>query len=141
MSSKFGVRPAARKRPWICKRSPPCYKPPSFPHSLYCNFKFKYRGRLPNVPDLAGIILLAGNTEGGPLGGTWRKGRKSVSIVFWYEQDPDFGRIHVGINDPPETDEGETGWLAIDPPPQIEYETYEVEFEFSKWWSHVKITS
>lgn len=39
MSTKFSVRPAPRKRPWICKRSPPCLIPPPIPASLLCTYQ------------------------------------------------------------------------------------------------------
>ncbi len=39
MSNKFNVRPAPRKRPWICKASPPALLPPTTPQPLICSFK------------------------------------------------------------------------------------------------------
>lgn len=38
MSTKFSIRPAPRKKPWICKRSPPCLKPDPIPKSLLCSY-------------------------------------------------------------------------------------------------------
>ena len=42
MSNKFNVRPAPRKRPWICKASPPALKPPTTPQPLICSFSLRW---------------------------------------------------------------------------------------------------
>lgn len=141
MSSKFSVRPAPRKRPWICKRSPPCYKPPPWPRSLYCTFWFRHRWPDPPVPDLSGTILLVSTHEFGPYSGVWGSGWKTVGISFTYELDPDFGSIRVGINNRPHADEGESIHEAIEPPPLLEFSTTQIQWETDSWLSRVLISS
>ena len=71
MSTKFAVRPAPRKRPWICKRSPPCLDPPSIPPTLICTFSLQKYWPLPVSDVYAGSFLLR-----------WRP-----SLHFWQDSD------------------------------------------------------
>lgn len=58
MSTKFAQRPAPRKRPWICKRSPPCLIAPTFPPTLLCTFSLQKYWPLPVSDTYAGTFLL-----------------------------------------------------------------------------------
>lgn len=41
MTTKFSVRPAPRKKPWICKRSPPCLVPDPIPLKVLVTYWVK----------------------------------------------------------------------------------------------------
>lgn len=59
LSTKFAVRPAPRKRPWICKRSPPCLVPPALPPTLLCTIFIQKYWPLPQAGPLQGTFLLS----------------------------------------------------------------------------------
>ena len=58
LSTKFAQRPAPRKRPWICKRSPPCLRPPTLPPTLLCSFSVQKFYPLPVSDTYFGTFLL-----------------------------------------------------------------------------------
>ena len=58
MSTKFSIRPAARKRPWICKRSPPCLIPPPLPTSLIATLSLSYLLPIPTTRHWSLTFLL-----------------------------------------------------------------------------------
>ncbi len=85
MSTKFSIRPAPRKRPWICKRSPPCLKPPLFPPSLTCTFFVQKMAPAPIGPRHAGSLILDWNPPSGYYDGIWRSGLDLFHCVFIHD--------------------------------------------------------
>ena len=86
MSTKFSVRPAPRKRPWLCTRSPPCLIPPPFPLSLICTW---YLRRMypapPQLPNQGTLLLL---WQPGPrtYHGIWGAPARSYDCTFKIDQ-------------------------------------------------------
>lgn len=81
MSTKFSIRPAPRKRPWICKRSPPCLPTPSYPPSLIATFSLIYRPPIGLPSSAYGSLLLEWKPLGNRYQGTWTSG------LDWYDLD------------------------------------------------------
>ncbi len=85
MSTKFSVRPAPRKKPWICKRSPPCLIPPPYPASLLATFSLQLNN--PPAPGIehAGSLILTWRPVPALYRGTWQDGFKYFTCYFTYD--------------------------------------------------------
>lgn len=74
MSTKFSVRPAPRKRPWTCKRSPPCLLPPPLPPTLLVTFYLKKIAPPPTAGPISGSFLVYWTPVSTEYAGSWGAG-------------------------------------------------------------------
>lgn len=82
MSSKFSIRPAPRKAPWLCKASPAPLPVPAFPPSLYATLYLAYDAP-PYPPALFNqTLLLTPVNPGGPFRTTWNQGSDFLNLRF-----------------------------------------------------------
>lgn len=82
MSTKFSTRPAVRKRPWICKRSPPCLIPAPFPPSLIATFSLTYNPPVGPQAYACGSLLLPWLPIPALYSGTWTYGADWYDCTF-----------------------------------------------------------
>lgn len=82
MSTKFSVRPAPRKRPWICKRSPPCLIPPTWPPSLVASWSLQKLQPPPQGPGFGGSLLLRWRPMLAHYSGSWLSPPNGFTLVF-----------------------------------------------------------
>lgn len=122
MSTKFAVRPAPRKRPWICKRSPPCLPPPPIPPSLLCTYNIHPIGAPPpNDPfgdtfRLTRVLpFLTYYGFSTPLGAF-------LDCTFTYTVDPPLGRAHASWFTVSLADAGDFWDMPVTLPPTLTYQ-------------------
>ncbi len=85
MSTKYSVRPAPRKRPWICKRSPPCLIPPPYPQTLLATFTMKQLFLPLTNGEYAGSFLLEWQAGPNHYHGIWIQALDSYECTFFYD--------------------------------------------------------
>lgn len=84
MTTKYSKRPAPRKRPWICKRSPPCLIAPPIPPDLVATFALQKTHPPPQGPYRTGSLLLKYRPFFGLYDGAWAQGSDGFALVFNY---------------------------------------------------------
>lgn len=140
MSSKFSIRPAPRKRPWICKRSPPCLKQPPKPLTFVASFYVEPIRTNPETEIISGTIVLYRQ----PLGeyfGRWDDTPPSSNkfiCTFIYLPPSAFATIQFQL--------GLTAQTGTCPPRQIlsspktDYQAFEPSGMTFPWIFRLKIT-
>ncbi len=141
MSTKFAVRPAPRKRPWICKRSPPCLKPPAYPPVLICTFALQRRRPLPSQLIIQGTFLLLHIGPGARYNGVWGTGFDYFDCRFRYTIDPPTASAEAFWSAGPSSDHGNYPIYKITPPPLLRYEAAAIQADNWDWWTRVLVTT
>lgn len=127
MTTKFGVRPAPRKKPWICKRSPPCLVPDPIPASVMCTYNVHISSgpcggqhhfgtyAVPNVP---GSWTFRG-TDPSPTSSFW--------IEWDYQPGDQTGQAYSMYGNPPFCDMGNWFTWPAGLPPNLKWASYHLE--------------
>jgi len=123
MSTKFAVRPAPRKRPWICKRSPPCLDPDPIPNSLLLTF-FMKRLQWPPLPEAtaSGTVLLIRQGSTTTWNGLWTSGADFFDAWFIYVAHAELGQVRGAVQLSTYNDYVFYHQAKVQPPPLIHYE-------------------
>ncbi len=141
MSTKFAVRPAPRKRPWICKRSPPCLVPPSFPPVLLCTFALQRRRPPPAQPTMQGSVLLHHIGPGAQYRGVWASDFDYFDCRFRYTINPPTARAEVFWSAGPSSDHGDYPINPITLPPLLRYQAASIQADNWDWWTRLLVTT
>ena len=141
MSTKFSVRPAPRKKPWVCKRSPPCLLPPLQPKTLTASFYIRRVQPPPPGPPMSGTFLLHVIGIGGhEYQGTWSDGPDYYWLTFWYPNHPIMApRATWQVNT--DVDHGDYPNLPLTLPPPMCYKVGAFVGAFEEWSSRLLVTS
>ncbi len=141
MSTKFSVRPAPRKRPWICKRSPPCLPPPPFPPSLTCTFALQRRQPPPPQTQIGGSLLLLSTAPHTRYRGRWDSGFDYFELIFHYDPTTATGWGEAYWSAGPTSDHGNFPELPVKLPPFFLYQATDVVADNWDWWIRLLITT
>jgi len=82
MSSKFSNRPAVRKRPWLCKTSPPALAVPAMPASLTATASMSFSVPPYAKPLLSLSVLIVPFIPGTVWEGTYHFAPDWVRVTF-----------------------------------------------------------
>lgn len=140
MSSKFSVRPAPRKRPWICKRSPPCLEQPPAPLTFVASFYVEPIGTNPESEIISGSMVLF-RRPGGEYNGWWDDVPPSSNkfiCTFQYTPPYAVADVHFQVGMTVET--GFCPQRKISPTPKTDYLAFEVSPLMHPWIFRLKIT-
>lgn len=141
MSTKFAIRPAVRKRPWICKRSPPCLKPPSFPPSLLATFWLKYNPGPDPPGSIAGSLILKYFASPNKYYGAWSSGLDNFNCTFQYDIPTRTGHADSAWSAGVTSDYGAWPKQTIRLPPILLYRTGAIQSHSGFWVGTLTITS
>lgn len=140
MSTKFAVRPAVRKRPWICKRSPPCLIQPPIPLTFIASYYVEPIRTNPESQIISGTIVLYRQ----PLGeyfGRWDDVAPSSNkfvCTFVYTPQPAIAYVHFQVGMTVET--GTCPPRDTLPSPKTDYLAFEAAGLLQPWIFRLKIT-
>lgn len=140
MSTKFSIRPAPRKRPWICKRSPPCLKPPPFPPSLIASWSLQRLRPPPQHAIHTGSLVLTWQPLTSTYDGASLIGAQSFLCVFQYDPLTALAHAWADWSLPPDTDWGPYPTMKIPLPPNLIYDVYSVNATLHEWRAELTIT-
>ncbi len=140
MSTKFSIRPAPRKRPWICKRSPPCLVPPPTPPSLIASFTLQRHTPPGFGPRISGSTTLIWMPGPGHFAGSWRDGPNSWACQFRYDLANATGAAQGQWITALVNDFGNYPKIAIPVHPKLEYHVYSVTAWNFTWLAELQIT-
>lgn len=140
MSTKFSVRPAPRKRPWICKRSPPCLIPPVFPPSLIATFALTRLEPPPHGDPYSGSLLLKWVAPLNHYSGVWTDGPNFY--YGWFFHDPVTGISHATAYWDLGAYIENANYPVLELPlhPHLCYDTQQIETTTHPWRSRITIT-
>lgn len=141
LTTKFATRPAPRKRPWICKRSPPCLPPPPYPPSLLGSFTIQRRQPPPAQTPIAGSFLLYRQPGPNYYLGRWDSGFDYFICHFHYDLATDEGWAEAYWSAGPTSDHGNYFVEPIRPPPILHYFSAHIQADNWDWWTALLITS
>lgn len=141
MSSKFSIRPAPRKRPWICKRSPPCLPVPPYPPSVLVSFQIQRRRPPPPQAAITGSFIALHVPPGAHYNGIWEAGFDYFDLWFHYDLATATGWSEAFWSAGPTSDHGNFPEKPIILPPNIRYTTAAVRADDWDWWVRLQITS
>lgn len=140
MSTKFSVRPAPRKKPWICKRSPPCLVPPPFPPSLLASFSLKSNTPLIPPAEDAGSLILTWKPLTNNYRGSWRSGSDFYNCTFSYDPITALARAVANWDIDTVADSGFYPEQTIPLPPNLLYHVQSVTVIPGRWLAALTIT-
>jgi len=140
MNTRFSQRPAPRKRPWICKRSPPCLDPEAIPDSLLATFFFKSTS--PPTPGqvAAGTIRLDRALPSKTYTAAWTQPPNRVDLSFTWFPDPYEGIVAAVIQVGTYNDYVDFPRIPIIRFPTIRYEHGNNTATFHTWATRMLIT-
>ena len=141
MTTKFSTRPAPRKRPWICKRSPPCLIPPPFPPSLLASFIIQKIKPPPRGSAWSGSLILTWLPIPAIYKGSLLEGADSYTCTFTYDHATSTGHAYTEWTVFPFLDWGTDATKQILLPPSLNYYDESVTTGFDTWHATLSITS
>lgn len=140
MSTKFAIRPAPRKRPWICKRSPPCLIPKPVPDPLMCSFFLDTQNPAHSDGGIRGTLLLYATGPPWHWEGAWTDTGAWFNCLFNWEPGPRTAWAHSSWITTLAAGLGTWERLAATPPPNLLYHSFHVETTTEPWVGDVLIT-
>jgi hypothetical protein len=124
MSSKFSVRPAPRKRPWICKAGPPALPMPPYPLQLLASVSLKYIGPLPPSDRWACTFVLKPLSSIGPYRGDFITPTDRINLTFYWAQGDPQGYADALFRVGPYFTPGTWETKTVTPNPYLRYESH-----------------
>lgn len=141
MSSKFSVRPAVRKRPWICKKSPAQMSTPPYPPQLIATVYLKNLPPTAPILDSTTTLALTPLTPNGPYTGFTSPPDPIFNLTFHWGQGQKTGYVHGGWSLPGGLDVGDWEVKPVKPLPYFKYVSYKVINTVNPWLTRLEITS
>lgn len=139
--SKFGVRPAPRKRPWLCKASPKALPVPANPPSLMASISLWFPTTPPPFPEITLTALMKPTFPAGPYIGTWADGADFVQVDFLWVNPATFGSVNISWSVGPWTDTGAWPLNQVIPWPNLRYISANLQFTAGGNFGSILITN
>lgn len=141
MSSKFSIRPAPRKRPWICKASPPALPVPSYPPSLYATlYLFNDTPGPPAIVfDQTLLLIPAGPT--GPYSKTWSQGGNLLQLNFAWGLGDDSASATAAWMIGVYIDNGTFPAQQVSQWPKLSYAAFEIQGTAGTYRARLRVTN
>ncbi len=140
MSTKFSIRPAPRKRPWLCKRSPPCLVPPPIPPNVLCTFSIKKMQPLPTSATWSATFTLLWVPLMPGYSGTFTESVNFYTIDFFWSPTTNIASVLSNTNFTGLVDAWTYPTKTIPGPPKLSYEAFDGDTLFYQWKDQVTIT-
>jgi hypothetical protein len=140
MTTKFSARPAPRKRPWICKRSPPCLPVPPIQKSLLVTFSYDHHVAPPPAAAIAGTITVQNLAPTTWYIGSWSNGSDNLTIDVTFDPATNLVDAFVQWTAGPFFDRARYPAKLVAPPPTLRYEHHNIDADFFRWTSVLLIT-
>lgn len=140
MTTKFSIRPAPRKRPWICKRSPPCLIPLPVPASLLVTFWVKNQPPPFPVEQLQGSFRVANIPGTQNYYGSWGTLTRYFDLHFTYTLDPPEASGGSAWITPSYAPLANWPLLTFVPPPGLNYYARYVSAMPNPWFGTLLVT-
>jgi len=140
MSTKFSIRPAPRKKPWICKRSPPCLTPSPIPRTFIATFTLKRTWPPPPGPSYGGTFLLYYQWLGSWKGSWTSPPSNGFTAEFLQHQITGYTRVLTDWDLNHSIDWGFWEPKTTHLYPGIYYESWNVQPTFFRWSGQLLVT-
>lgn len=140
MSTKFSIRPAPRKRPWICKRSPPCLIPAPYPASLLCSFMLQRRIPGGHDPPHTGSLILPWRAFLNHYQGSWLQAADGFTATFIYNRTTGQAQCTATWDLDTHIDFGNYPPTIIPLPPKLLYTAAAIAATTWEWRAALNIT-
>lgn len=140
MSTKFSIRPAPRKRPWICKRSPPCLPWKAIPKKLLATFWLKSQPPTAPFAEFQGSFTLDHVPPSRDYYGQWWQAPYWFDLNWSFTVDPARGGGGSAWTTPDHAPLGTWPELPIPLPPALFYYAAHVDASPSPWFGTLLIT-
>jgi hypothetical protein len=141
MSSKFAIRPAPRKRPWICKASPAPLAIPSAPPSLYATIYLATDAPPPPAVLFDQTLVLTPHPPSNTYRAVWISGPDSVGCFFYWPSLPVHPYVRLTWNIGGLTDQGDTPPAQVKPWPNLSYAAFDFANPLPPYRTRVRITA
>jgi len=139
MSSKFSIRPAPRKRPWICKASPPTLVQPPYPPHVLASVSLKYLGPLAPGDRWYATFHLKPLSSVGPYRASYSASGNTITLTWhWGQGDATAyasANFSVGIY----ADFRSWETQSVTPNPYLRYESHRLIPTGGNLWSTVLV--
>lgn len=140
-SSKYAIHPAPRKRPWICKASPPALPVPPAPPSLYATLYLA--DDLPGNPPpfFNRTLLLKPFASPQRFQDTWSDGGDFLTLTFFWTLGQATAYAELGWSIGPHTDTATAPTLKVQQWPKLSYAAFDLTPAVGQYRTRLLITN
>ena len=141
MQSKFGVRPAPRKRPWLCKASPAALPVPAVPGNVLATFVWWDPSLVPAQPKIARTIAMINQPIPGLYYGQAAWIDHLIEITWYWQINDPTAWADVSWDFPAQQDAAVLETKRVQPFPHLRWYQNATPSPTEEWIVNVEVTS